>query len=104
MKKIPKDIQLQVDKGNFVIAIKELSKKDNISLDEAKARIDAYEQSKQKSIESQADQPTGFGHLVGSVQTDIDAQKKSPIPLAWIRLFIILLVSAGLGVLAFQLI
>ncbi len=42
-KKLPKAIQMMVDKGNIVMAIKTLAADEHISMDAAKARIDAYE-------------------------------------------------------------
>ena len=42
-KKLPKAVMMMVEKGNLVQAIKTLAADDNISLDAAKTRIDAYE-------------------------------------------------------------
>lgn len=41
--KLPKTVIMMVEKGNIVMAIKTLAADDNISLDAAKERIDAYE-------------------------------------------------------------
>ena len=41
--KMPKAIIMMVEKGNLVMAIKTLAEDENISMDEAKLRIDAYE-------------------------------------------------------------
>ncbi len=41
--KLPKDIIMMVEKNNLVMAIKTLAADENISMDEAKTRIDAYE-------------------------------------------------------------
>lgn len=41
--KLPKDIMMMVEKNNLVMAIKTLAADENISMDEAKARIDVYE-------------------------------------------------------------
>ncbi|AMN49808.1 hypothetical protein [Psychrobacter sp. P2G3] len=41
--KLPKAIIMMVEKGNLVMAIKSLAEDENISMDEAKLRIDAYE-------------------------------------------------------------
>ncbi len=41
--KLPKTIIMMVEKGNLVMAIKTLAEDENISMDEAKLRIDAYE-------------------------------------------------------------
>ena len=41
--KLPKAIIMMVEKGNLVMAIKTLAEDENISMDEAKLRIDAYE-------------------------------------------------------------
>lgn len=41
--KLPKAIIMMVEKGNIVMAIKTLAEEENISLDAAKERIDAYE-------------------------------------------------------------
>lgn len=41
--KLPKHIKLMVEKNNFVSAIKTLASDENISMDAAKQRIDAYE-------------------------------------------------------------
>ncbi len=43
-KQLPKYIIMMVEKGNLVSAIKNLSADENISMDEAKQRIDAYEE------------------------------------------------------------
>lgn len=42
-KKLPKSIILMIEKNNLVLAIKTLAADENISMDEAKVRIDAYE-------------------------------------------------------------
>ena len=41
--KLPKDIIMMIEKNNLVMAIKTLAADENISMDEAKNRIDAYE-------------------------------------------------------------
>ncbi|MBH0085324.1 hypothetical protein I6E84_03715 [Psychrobacter sp. SCQQ22] len=41
--KLPKDITIMIEKNNLVMAIKTLASDENISMDEAKVRIDAYE-------------------------------------------------------------
>ena len=41
--KLPKDVIMMVEKNNLVMAIKTLAADENISMDEAKSRIDAYE-------------------------------------------------------------
>lgn len=41
--KLPKAIIMMVEKGNLVMAIKSLAEDENISMDAAKLRIDAYE-------------------------------------------------------------
>ncbi|WP_201526709.1 hypothetical protein [Psychrobacter frigidicola] len=41
--KLPKEIITMIEKNNLVMAIKTLSEDENISMDAAKARIDAYE-------------------------------------------------------------
>ena len=41
--KLPKTIVMMVEKGNLVMAIKTLAADENISMDAAKSRIDAYE-------------------------------------------------------------
>ena len=41
--KMPKAIIMMVEKGNLVMAIKTLAEDENISMDAAKLRIDAYE-------------------------------------------------------------
>ena len=41
--KLPKDVIMMVKKNNLVMAIKTLAQDENISMDEAKVRIDAYE-------------------------------------------------------------
>ncbi len=41
--KLPKDVIMMVEKNNLVMAIKNLAADENISMDEAKSRIDAYE-------------------------------------------------------------
>nr|WP_317198989.1 hypothetical protein [uncultured Psychrobacter sp.] len=42
-KKLPKSVIMMIEKGNLVMAIKNLAQDENISMDAAKARIDAYE-------------------------------------------------------------
>ena len=41
--KLPKTVIMMVEKGNLVMAIKTLAADENISMDAAKSRIDAYE-------------------------------------------------------------
>lgn len=41
--KLPKAIIMMIEKNNLVMAIKTLAADENISMDEAKSRIDAYE-------------------------------------------------------------
>lgn len=41
--KLPKEVIMMVEKNNLVMAIKTLAQDENISMDEAKVRIDAYE-------------------------------------------------------------
>lgn len=41
--KLPKSVTLMVEKNNLVMAIKTLAEEENISMDEAKQRIDRYE-------------------------------------------------------------
>jgi len=41
--KLPKTVVMMVEKGNLVMAIKTLAADENISMDAAKSRIDAYE-------------------------------------------------------------
>lgn len=41
--KLPKVVIMMIEKNNLVMAIKTLAKDENISMDAAKARIDAYE-------------------------------------------------------------
>ena len=41
--KLPKTVMMMVEKGNLVMAIKTLAADENISMDAAKSRIDAYE-------------------------------------------------------------
>ena len=43
--KLPKAVMMMVEKNNLVMAIKTLAADENISMDEAKNRIDAYENS-----------------------------------------------------------
>lgn len=42
-KKLPKAVIMMIEKNNLVMAIKTLAADENISMDEAKMRIDAYE-------------------------------------------------------------
>ncbi len=42
-KKLPKPVIMMIEKNNLVMAIKTLAADENISMDEAKVRIDAYE-------------------------------------------------------------
>ncbi|MGP4732583.1 MULTISPECIES: hypothetical protein [unclassified Psychrobacter] len=41
--KLPRDVIMMVEKNNLVMAIKTLAADENISMDEAKSKIDAYE-------------------------------------------------------------
>ena len=41
--KLPKTVMMMVEKGNIVMAITTLAAEENISMDAAKSRIDAYE-------------------------------------------------------------
>ncbi len=58
--KLPKHIIMMVEKGNLVSAIKNLSAEESISMDEAKDRIDAYEQ-QLKRKQQQAQQQIAQG-------------------------------------------
>lgn len=42
-KKLPKAVIMMIEKGNLVMAIKTLAEDENISMDDAKVRIDTYE-------------------------------------------------------------
>ena len=42
-KKLPKAVIMMIEKNNLVMAIKTLAAEENISMEEAKVRIDAYE-------------------------------------------------------------
>ncbi len=42
-KKLPRSVIMMIEKGNLVMAIKDLAQDENISMDMAKARIDAYD-------------------------------------------------------------
>lgn len=41
--KLPKAVKMMIEKNNLVMAIKTLAEEENISMDAAKVRIDAYE-------------------------------------------------------------
>ena len=41
--KLPKTVIMMIEKNNIVMAIKTLAEDENISMDEAKVRVDAYE-------------------------------------------------------------
>lgn len=50
-KKLPKAVIMMIEKNNLVMAIKTLAQEENISLDAAKARVDAYEAALQEQQE-----------------------------------------------------
>lgn len=50
-KKLPKAVIMMIEKNNLVMAIKTLAQEENISLEAAKARVDAYEDALQEQQE-----------------------------------------------------
>lgn len=112
--KLPRDIRQLVDKGNFVIAIKELSSQKNISLEEAKALIDQYEADNSSDDTSQQKQDTesipseeqGFSKLTSSVTHAIESEGVSarvlPKWLLFVRRVLFVLVLAYLFSLLFE--
>ncbi|WP_169391796.1 MULTISPECIES: hypothetical protein [Psychrobacter] len=50
-KKLPKAVIMMIEKNNLVMAIKTLAQEENISLEDAKARVDAYEDALQEKQE-----------------------------------------------------
>ena len=76
-KKIPKAVVIMVEKNNLVMAIKTLAAEENISMTEAKARIDVYEESlKAKQQQNVAKIAKKQGLEIEDVQTNT-AQKKA---------------------------
>ena len=119
-KKLPKAVAIMVEKNNLVMAIKTLAEDENISMTEAKERIDAYEASlkqkqqqnvakiaKKQGIEIDTDTDTGqkktahekadgFKQLSSGLDNHLEGigYKKPLIP-RWVwRLSIILVVMA----------
>lgn len=120
-KKLPKHIQMMVEKGNLVSAIKNLSSEENISMDEAKSRIDDYEEQvkaerhkkqeiiaqkqakksakKQKlSKSSEVKEQDLFDNLNSSLDQHLSEQgyKKPLVPYWWKRVVIIVLLLASM--------
>lgn len=91
-KKLPSQIKQLVNKGNYVIAMKELSQSKGISLEDAKAWVDAYEESQKKPNQQvQTDHASAqgadtFQHLSASVTHAIEREGVSArvIP-KWVR-------------------
>ncbi|WP_019519642.1 hypothetical protein [Faucicola boevrei] len=114
MTTLPKHIRQLVDKKNYVIAIKTHAQEQNISIDEAKHVIDAYEASQTaqwiKSDEASHEdmqKPTpnqGFANLQTGVDNHLQQQNiKLPLMPYWVkRVTIILLVLAIFGGLIYQ--
>ncbi|MGP9543677.1 hypothetical protein ACT3QR_01565 [Psychrobacter sp. AOP7-B1-25] len=80
--KLPKDVIMMIEKNNLVMAIKTLSADENISMDEAKSRIDAYEtqlkvkqQQKLNTIASKQGIPNG------AISFDREQEEDEPGPL-----------------------
>lgn len=93
---LPPHIRQLVDKNNFVIAIKTLSQEQNISLEAAKAQIDAYEASKILPVTNSTMQDTGET-LVNSVDTHLQQQNiQRPLLPYWVKRVGVLLLIVGL--------
>ena len=109
---LPPHIRQLVDKKNYVIAIKTYAQEQNISMEEAKNQIDAYEQQAQVGkVESQlqASQNTTSHANMSQLSQSVDqhlAQENIKMPLVpyWVkRVLIILLVIALLAFLFYRL-
>lgn len=97
---LPAHIRQLVDKHNFVIAIKTHAEEQGISLEEAKAQIDAYEESQKKSSQQ------SFNNLTQGLDNHLQ-QENIQLPLIpyWVkRVAIIVLVMLVLGVVFYQLV
>lgn len=92
---LPAHIRQLVDKNNFVIAIKTHAQEQNISLEQAKAEIDAYEESKKNQ---------GMNVLTQSLDNHLQ-QENIQLPLIpyWVkRVSMIVLVMLVLGVVFYR--
>ncbi len=98
---LPPHIRQLVEKNNFVIAIKTLAQEQGISLEEAKAQIDAYE-NQQKSQSKPTDD---FQPLVQSLDNHLKQQNiKLPLLPYWAkRLLILLFIILIFGIFTYQL-
>ncbi|MDO5770232.1 MAG: hypothetical protein Q4P13_12070 [Psychrobacter sp.] len=84
--KLPKAVAIMVEKNNLVMAIKTLAEEQNISMEEAKAKIDAYElalkakqQQKINHIASKQGIPSQALGIPPSI-TPVDDAKANPRP------------------------
>lgn len=106
---LPAHIRQLVDKKNFVIAIKTLAEEQHISLDEAKAKIDAYEAASltnQPSMNNQNNPAkTGLGVLQQGLDNHLKQENiKVPLIPRWMwRVSIIILVMIAIALLIMQL-
>lgn len=95
LQSLPAHIRQLVDKNNFVIAIKTHAQEQNISLEQAKAEIDAYEESKKNQ---------GMNALTQSLDNHLQ-QENIQLPLIpyWVkRVSMIVLVMLVLGVVFYR--
>lgn len=94
---LPAHIRQLVDKNNFVIAIKTHAQEQNISLEQAKAEIDAYEESKKNQ---------GLNALTQSLDNHLQQENiKLPLVPYWAkRVAIILSVMIIVAVVFYQLV
>lgn len=95
LQSLPAHIRQLVDKNNFVIAIKTHAQEQNISLEQAKAEIDAYEESKKNQ---------GMNVLTQSLDNHLQ-QENIQLPLIpyWVkRVSMIVLVMLVLGVVFYR--
>lgn len=94
---LPPHIRQLVDKNNFVIAIKTLAQEQNISLEQAKNQIDAYEASKSPGHTT----GNGFDNLTQGLDKHLQ-QENIQLPLVpyWVkRVTVILIIMVVLGLL-----
>ncbi len=91
-KQLPKYIIMMVEKGNLVNAIKNLSSDENISMDEAKQRIDDYEAELKAKQQQQQDKIIKKQGVANKNDNNQEVKKINMIKLSISLLIIIILV------------
>lgn len=105
---LPAHIRQLVDKKNYVIAIKTLAQEQNISMEDAKNRIDAYEAS-QRNVDLTGNTAPNSQNSLSNLKQGLDnhlEQQHIKVPLIprWVwRVGVILVVMALVSFLLYRL-